>query len=429
MKHNRLFFLVGIYFLILLGYLIFSYSLTDPNLVLTSWEPYWQFQSWLWQNIYSNPQTLALLFGLLVLALFAVYSWFVVDKKLISQLSFEPTKKTIFVFLLMISPLLFSYNALSHDVFNYIFNAKMVVVYGANPHQEVALNYPDDLWTRFMHNTHTPAPYGYGWTGLSVLPYVLGSSKFTMTWFLFRAMSLLSMVGLYFGIQFLSQSIRSTKLKVSELAVIFLNPLILIELISNSHNDLWMIVPAIFALTLMLHTGKKFWYEKSKWIIALILLIISISIKFATIALLPVFAFVYFERMLLQQFLQAKVPVLGKIAKVSDTISNLAENFWKPYVPLVCSILLFLPLLVPRSQFFHPWYLVWSLVWLPLINHRWWKMLLLLFSFTSLLRYIPWMIDGGFKEQTLMYQQLITWSAVFFLVLLNRQKSRRVSRI
>ncbi len=63
----------------------------------------------------------------------------------------------------------------SYDVFNYLFNAKMVWIYQVNPHIHAAIEFSRDPMLRFMQNVHTPAPYGYGSTALSLIP--------GLTWF------------------------------------------------------------------------------------------------------------------------------------------------------------------------------------------------------------------------------------------------------
>ena len=66
-------------------------------------------------------------------------------------------------------------------------------------------------------------------------------------------------------------------------------------------------------------------------------------------------------------------------------------------------------MLTSRSQQFHPWYLSWSLVWLPVIKNKVWRNTLLLFSISSLVRYLPWMLENGYNPQILLKQKLITW--------------------
>lgn len=401
--------LLILYSVLLAGYSIFSYSLTDPNLVLTTWQPYWQFQQWMWQTFFGNPVLLTMVYSGLMLSLFGVY-FLIYNQLRQSSLEYQQSSwKYIGLFLLVISPLLVSYNALSHDVFNYIFNAKMLVVYHANPHVQVALDFPDDPWTRFMHNTHTTAPYGYGWTFLSVIPFMLGMGKFLLTWLAFRLWSVLSLVLLYFALQYAAYVFGRTRLQAHQLVLVFLNPLVLIELVSNMHNDLWMIVPAVVGLALVANLDtKKMQGYGSLWL-ALVLYLFSISIKYATLALLPLFIVLGAEKGFLLKFFNFSVWGNRFKRYVPEHWLSMIEVKVLQFVPFFASVLLFLPLLTSRSQWFLPWYLVWSLVWLPFIRSKMWTRIILLFSFTAMLRYIPWLLTGGFDGNVIVYQRLITF--------------------
>src|SRR5260221_2129105 len=46
-----------------------------------------------------------------------------------------------------------AYNAFSYDLFNYIFDAKIITHYHQNPYINMALNYPRDPMLSFMHWT------------------------------------------------------------------------------------------------------------------------------------------------------------------------------------------------------------------------------------------------------------------------------------
>ena len=50
--------------------------------------------------------------------------------------------------------LVFSYNAFSYDIFNYIFDAKIFTHYHQNPYLQKALDYPGDPMLSFMRWTH-----------------------------------------------------------------------------------------------------------------------------------------------------------------------------------------------------------------------------------------------------------------------------------
>src|SRR5690606_25384890 len=44
----------------------FSYALTDPNLVLSTWQPYWQWQQQMWQTWFvTNPQLYAAILAII----------------------------------------------------------------------------------------------------------------------------------------------------------------------------------------------------------------------------------------------------------------------------------------------------------------------------------------------------------------------------
>lgn len=382
------------YFLVLALYALFSFSLTDPNLVLTTWSPYWNFQQWMWQTFFSNHQLLAQTYFVLLAA--ALVGWYGLLKSLPTELGY---KRVLVMALCLGVPLLFSYNALSHDVFNYIFNAKMIMVYGEDPHVQVALDHSDDLWTRFMHNTHTPAPYGYGWTVFSLLPYSLGFGKFLLTWLAFRGLNFLAVPILFVVLMRLAQALKA-KVYAKDFAALFFHPLFLIEVLSNNHNDLWMLIPAVASMWVLFKANKK--PTLLSLFLSLVLLCVSISTKMATIVLLPFW--------LLGVWRYISVAAKGKqlpaqFRRVMDTLYALSiENFG-----IIASILLFVPLFSSRSQLFHPWYLLWAFIWLPLIGVKWWRVLLFAFAISSLFRYVPWLLAGGFEGNVLQQQQAVTW--------------------
>ncbi len=397
---KKLLFFGAIYIASLVAYAIFSFGLTAPNLLLLSNSLFIRFQFTMWDLLFNDREMLAVTY--LVIIGFAVVSYLAMcwqAHKLREQL----TSRLIAILLTAaVIPLVFSSPALSYDVFNYIFNAKMVVIYQANPHQQVALDFAHDDWTRFMHNTHTPAPYGYGWTLMSLLPLMMGFSSFIATLGAFRLFSILSLA-LWFVL--MSKNAKSKWL----LFMTALNPLLLLEIVSNIHNDFWMMVPAIWGMILV--TRSK---GAQRYIASGLLLLASASIKFATLSLLPLWALLGLQRI---------------IPKLHTLFRNYAE-FW----PVLASIMLFVPLLHPRSKHFLPWYLTWSLAWLPLFPSslekkqtpdilkklvRIWPAVVLSFSFSGLLRYAPYLNTGSYTEAVDTQQLLITWVGGGALLILS----------
>lgn len=381
-------YLLKSYFILYLVFAIFSFVLTDPNLILLKADWFLNFQTFLWRNILPLQNLRTVFFFFLLILIFLNY---LLILKNWSKLNLD-SRQNFWRFLILISlPLVISYNALSHDLFNYIFNAKMVVEFGANPHLKTALDFPDEPMLRFMNNVHTVAPYGYGWTALSLLPYLAGFGKFLSTFAVFKIFSFLSLV-----ISLLILEKFFKKVNYRQLALFFLNPLLLIEVLSSAHNDLWMLAPALLAIYLSLDLRKS---TLLRTILIIILMAISISIKFATLALLPfLFYFIFKEKF--------------------KKLSNL------PIFDLM-SIAMFLPLLTERSKHFLPWYLLWSLIFIPLVKNKLWRNLLLVFSLSALLRYLPWLYYLPWMSfhldtsQTLLWQKGITWLIPAFYLLLS----------
>lgn len=395
------------YFIVCVSYSIFSYCLVHPNLVLTSWIPYWSFQTWIWKTLFNNRPLLTSIYILLLTLFFLVYAkciWLLRKKPILNYLM---NRKRFFLYLLLISPLLLSYNALSSDVFNYIFNAKMVLVYHVNPNLIQAQQFADDPWIRFMSNTYGLAPYGYGWTTISFLPFALGLGKFTPTWLIFRLFSVLSVGLLFVTMQRLSWLMKGRALRVWEFGLVFLNPLFVIEVISDAHNDLWMMWPALLAVSFLIpNKNQKFrWLSfLSKLVAAVVLLLASISIKYATLLLIPVLVGLGLVSLLQNQ---------NKLTRfISPSYLSKTINWFELNWPVVAAFLLFLPLLTDRSRQFYPWYLTWVLVWMPFIKSRGIKLGVIVLSFSAMLRYTPWLFTNSFTYPIELYQKLITFVPV-----------------
>lgn len=387
-----------IYFLLLFLYSLVSYGLTAGNLTLINTPWFEHFQTQMWQIFFHNRPFLTTIFVVIFLLLFICFLQIL---KLLKSAKNISTKQQILLILFFSLPLLFSYNAFSRDVFNYIFNSRMVIEYQANPHLTNALQFAHDPWTRFMHNIHTEAPYGYNWTIISLMPYLLGLNKFVVTWFNFRLFSLLSLILISLVLTKTHRLLYGKEISFKNWALLFLNPLILLEIISNSHNDLWMMLPAIMAFNLLLKARKS--KKKILYIFSsLLFLTLSITIKLATLALIPIFLII---------ILYVFWPKIFFFKKI---------NLWKKYsatLMFLASILMFLPLITNRSQQFHPWYLSWPLVFIPVIKNKIWKVALIIFSITSLLRYLPWMYYNDYGPKILFQQKIITWSALILTLL------------
>lgn len=371
-----------------------SFALVDPNLTLLNqaWFVQWQTQRWMWGG--NSVQVVQYYLVTLMLWVMSyagvVYSWRRWPKLFSLQTS-------VFVLGIIGIILFIGQNALSHDIFNYLFNAKMVWVYQGNPHQQVALDFPQDDWIRFMHNVHTPAPYGWLWTGLSLIPFSLSGGKFLLA---LLAMKLFMVVGLVWFLWALWRLIHSLYPSESgwRWGLVAFHPLLLIETILNGHNDVWMMAPVLTIISLV---QQRKHFSFSGKLLILILWTFSIGIKFATLLLAPLI--LYWILGDSQKWWEKALAFFPS----SWRLQQIVPTFW----PELCSVLLLIPLLTPRSQQFHPWYFIWILPFLPVIRWQWWRAALLGLSLASLWRYSPWLTAQlQYSPAILSEMKFITWS-------------------
>jgi len=194
---------------------------------------------------------------LIILLLFYFYCYFKNKKNLSLRLAF-------FIGILT----LFSYPFLSHDFFNYLFDAKILTFYGKNPYQFSALDFPNDLWTRFMHWTHRTYPYGPIFLLITSIPSFLSLGKFFFAFFLFK----LTWFLFYFlMVRFAYQVNKKWSL------ILATHPLIIIEGLINNHNDLIALSLAVLAVYFLLKNRDRF--------LSLIFFIFSGGIKYISLPL------------------------------------------------------------------------------------------------------------------------------------------------
>ena len=452
-KSFKLFFVFGLWFLAGFLWWFWSYVMVDGNLILTSWQPYWHLQTWLWHEVLPNKNLLAFGYTLVILLLFLAWFFMLLSLKRLKPKTEKRLKtwQVVLIYLGLSLPFILAYNALSHDLFNYIFNAKMVLFYHANPHVKTALDFSYDPWTRFMHNVHTPAPYGYGWTGLSLAPYFLGLGKFSLTWLIFKLFEFLSLVVLFFLMRWWGR-LLGFKLRLWHLASFFLNPLILVEMLSNAHNDIWMMNLFLVASGLLLSFIKDKPIKLKNFqltklfglILSLFFFLLAGWIKLATFV-----TSVWYGLLFLASWFNLEKPK-GIISGLLSIWLREKVRLLVKLTPLAFSLLLFLLLLSSRSRQFLPWYLSWSLVFLPLLlaasekitlgvvrvdkkeSLEWlprvslyFSFWLIGFSFSSLLRYLPWLYYAGYSDEIILKQKAITWLGglgLFVILYLFRKK-------
>ena len=275
-------------------------------------------------------------------------------------------KKQIWMLILGASFILFfSYNAFSYDLFNYIFDAKIITVYHQNPYIHKALDYPNDPMLSFMRWTHRMYPYGPTWLVLTVPLSFLGFQFFVPTFFLFKALAVAGFLGAVFC---MGRVINKISPEDENLALVFLglNPLVIIEGLVSAHNDMIMIALFLSALYFLLH--KKF-------LRTILLFILSIGVKFATFFLFPALVLIF--------FVEKK--------RVSFKWNNIF-------------LFMILPMIVPvifasfRTNF-QPWYLLYVLPFAAFLARK--NFILfpsIIMSIFALLQYVPFLYLGNWDK-------------------------------
>ena len=338
--------MIILYIFFLLVLTIYSYSLVDPNLTLIN-SPIWtSFRNTLVYLGYYQRQWSWIIYLLLIIILFLFYSYFVKQFK-----KFNPLKLSF----LIGGVLLVSYPFLSHDFFNYLFDAKIVTFYFKNPYFYKALDFPADPWLRFMHWTHNTYPYGPSFLLVTLIPSFFAFGKFILNFVFFKIT--------WFVFYFLAVYCLNRLNK--KWAIIFAtNPLIIIEGLVNSHNDLIAVCLAIIGI---------YYLFKKKNLLAKLLLLLSGGIKYITLPLI-----------FLKKFK----------SQMTNNNSNSKFKFQITKLIFIIEILVLVYLSIFRE--IQPWYFLTLFAFLPFYEQL--IMRLNIFFVGLLLSYYPYIRLGGWDS-------------------------------
>lgn len=384
-KDIKLKFFIGAYLLVIFGLFLYSFTQVDLGLTLTRLS-IWQILQTSFQYIgYFNRPLSTAIFISLIISLFAFYILFLwlSHKNLVSK------KQIWFVIIFVCLILTFSYNAFSYDLFNYVFDAKIVTFYGQNPYEYKALDYPGDPMLSFMHWTHRTLPYGPTWLFLTVPLSYLGLQYLLPTLILFKILMSMAFLGtVYFIGKILN--IILPKNNLFGLILFALNPLVLIESLVSSHNDIVMVFFIISSFYFLI--TKK--YFKS-----ILLFMLSIGVKYATVFLLPVFIlFLYFKRK-----------------------KNLEKNLPKLFF-LTIILMIFAVFGASYRTNFQPWYLLYIVPFTALLSKKYYVFIpTIIFSLFALLQYVPFLYLGNWDKPvpTILFWLIISsiiFSVIFSLI-------------
>lgn len=375
MSRNKFIVLSFVYGISLFFFTLYSYSQIDLNLTLSSNHLYQTIQQQLIYLGYYNRTISSAVYIFLLIIFFISYFLILhlVHKKKIAF------KNIVGLIILSIIILFFAYPAFSHDIFNYIFDARIVTHYNLNPYDYKALDFPIDPWIRFMHWTHRQYPYGPVWLVITLPFSYLGLGKFVLTLASFKLMfTLFHIANIYLLYKIASEVNPNNSL--TTITLYALNPLILIESILSPHNEVVM----LFFLLLSIY----FCLVKKNIFLSIASLFISAGVKFITIILLPV---------LIWQ---------NKFKKDNQAINSLSIITLFLVIPSILEI-------IYREAY--PWYFIILIgVGFLLASKRNIILLLQCISIGALLRYVPYLYYGEYSDWVKICQRFLFMIALFF---------------
>lgn len=267
---------------------------------------------------------------------------------------------------------------LSYDIFNYLLTSKVTFFYQENPYIIPPIEFIDEPWNVFTHAANKTALYGPVWIVITAIPFILGKGNFLLALFLMKIL----ITVFYFFMIFLLWKLTKN---IFSLVLFSFNPLVIIETLIGAHNDVVMMFFALLAL---------YFLSKKKHLFSALFFLFSVLIKFATIILLPIYTYVFWKNIKKERVDYNQIFFLSFIAMV-------IVFFFSPF----------------REEIY-PWYAIWFLVFIPVLRKKR-KLLWLtfIFSFSLLLRYIPFMLTGMHHRSTPSAKIILTFFplTIFFI--------------
>ena len=358
---------------------IFSYAYVDLNLTLSQNPAVLKFVTTMQKLGYFNrPAATIIYLSFIIIAFsFFIYNLWLFKRE---KVGLDYLKKSTIINTLI---LIFAYPFLSSDLFNYLFDARIILKYHASPYTHRALDFPNDQWIRFMRWIHRYSPYGPLWLAMSLLPASLAFGKFIFNLFAFKIfIGAFHLINTYIIYKCLTKI--NPRVALFGTAFYAVNPLFLIEGVANAHNDIvlgtFMLLP-IYFLTV-----------KSKGL-SYVSLLFGFLIKYIPIINLP------------WQILAA----LAKLSTGQLVFLNLATMTAFTYIYSSFGIAVpFVSQGATQIQF-QPWYLFWTLPFIALIPNIKLIVLAITISFGASLRYLPFIYLGDWSHSgTILFMQLVT---------------------
>lgn len=349
-----------VYILLFAALFLFSFTQVDLSLTLTNVSVFSSVQHWFQYIGFFNRPLATAWYGVVVGALTIAYIC-----SLRMAIQGKITAGDVWIISLVGAGLLtFSYPAVSYDLFNYLFTAKTVLLYGKNPYAVLPQQFVGiDPFLTFMRWTHLPSAYTPLWIIITLPLYLLSFNIFLPSMWIVKAAMALAYLGTIRGIWELGKK-ETPKTQAFMVTLFALNPLVIIESLVGSHNDILMMMIAIWAIV--------FFQQGRKWL-SWFFLSVSVAVKLMTLSIIPVF-----------------------FLKMNRTLI---------LILMVCALIA-----VSFTREILPWYFLWIVPCVALIpQYKELSFLTIGVSLGLLLRYGPYFYFGNYDSPVPSIQALVTW--------------------
>lgn len=234
----------------------------------------------------TNNEMTGIISGIIIIGLLLIFSilyLFIIKK----ESKIFKTAKQIIIFIGIIAfifMLILPY--LSSDIYYYMGDSWLLSKYKQNPYYVAVSDLQDQgINDEILQNTgywkNTTSIYGPLWNSIAKMLISLSFGSITIGLFIFKIASYL--------VHILNCCIIYKITKSRKYMLVYgLNPLILIEFLSNVHNDIYLI--------LFILLGLYFLIRKKSIIFTITFLALSISIKYSTVLLVPFILIYCFRR-------------------------------------------------------------------------------------------------------------------------------------
>jgi len=207
----------------------------------------------------------------------------------------------------------------SADIFNYIFRARVFTVYGENPYLVATENFSHDLFYHFSPKEWNNLLMQYGplWTGISIGFSFIAKDSFFWNQFLYKLLAVMVNFGILYFVWCILSLIKPDY-RIKGLFLYAWSPLILFEVVNNAHNDMVMIFLVVAAI---------YFFLRKKYLTSLVLLLLSVLVKYITLFLFPVFLIFLFKEVVGKK---ERIRLFGKTSIVLLVIIFLSYfPFWE----------------------------------------------------------------------------------------------------